>query len=287
MRPSTYTCEPLRRYSPAISASFPKNFTRCHSVFSWLVPSRSLRTVVVARRTEVTAIPPWVYLVSGSSPRLPTRITLLMPRAMECESSNAGGTTAGPADRRASRHMVPAGRGCACRPGCPNWNLAGTPASRIHCRPAAVGALRPSAAGRRASGHLGLAGQLDEVADVACAELAHDLHLVGADGLVAQAHVVADVAVGLARDQAAEHFELALGQPRDRPAVGLPFPRQRQQFLVEVGLAAGDDQRGHRNLRHRVGLVDEPVGPGPQRAQAALVRFAARHDQDAELRAAR
>src|SRR5688572_25247900 len=92
MRPSTYTCEPLRRYSPAISASFPKNFTRCHSVFSVAsAPSRPLRTVVVARRIEVTAMPPCVYLVSGSSPRLPTRITLLMPRAMECVSSNAGG----------------------------------------------------------------------------------------------------------------------------------------------------------------------------------------------------
>ena len=35
-------------------------------------------------------MPPCVYLVSGSLPRLPTRITLLMPRAMECVSSNAG-----------------------------------------------------------------------------------------------------------------------------------------------------------------------------------------------------
>src|SRR5690606_20581218 len=45
-------------------------------------PSRSLRTLVVARRMVVTAMPDCVYLVSGSSPRLPTRITLLMPRAL-------------------------------------------------------------------------------------------------------------------------------------------------------------------------------------------------------------
>ncbi|MNS81052.1 hypothetical protein D3C72_1147520 [compost metagenome] len=43
----------------------------------------SLRTLVVARLMRVIAIPPWVYFTSGSLPRLPTRMTLLMPRAID------------------------------------------------------------------------------------------------------------------------------------------------------------------------------------------------------------
>src|SRR5690606_7141282 len=54
----------------------------CHSVRSCWLPSRSLRTLVVARLQRVTAMPLAVYFVSGSFPRLPTRITLLIPRAM-------------------------------------------------------------------------------------------------------------------------------------------------------------------------------------------------------------
>src|SRR3546814_12107304 len=52
-------------------------------VFSCELPSRSLRTLVVARLILVMAMPPCVYLVSGSLPRLPTRMALLMPRAMD------------------------------------------------------------------------------------------------------------------------------------------------------------------------------------------------------------
>src|SRR5690606_6907372 len=47
-----------------------------------MLPSRSLRTEVVARLILVIAMPPCVYRTSGSLPRLPTRIALLMPRAM-------------------------------------------------------------------------------------------------------------------------------------------------------------------------------------------------------------
>src|SRR5690606_11880361 len=61
--------------------SLPNSLTRCHSVFSCWLPSRSLRTLVVAKDSVVMAMPPCVYLTSGSLPRLPTRITLLIPLA--------------------------------------------------------------------------------------------------------------------------------------------------------------------------------------------------------------
>src|SRR3954466_10760502 len=77
MRPSTYTCEPFFRYSPAISASRPKNAMRCHSVASFISPlALSFHLSVVAILMLVTASPPGRYLVSGSAPRLPTRMTL-------------------------------------------------------------------------------------------------------------------------------------------------------------------------------------------------------------------
>src|SRR5690606_13854056 len=76
----------------------PKKVTRCHWVFSWVLPSRSLRTLVVARLILVIAMPPWVYLLSGSLPRLPIRIALLMPRAMDASfrvGLRGGGRQAG------------------------------------------------------------------------------------------------------------------------------------------------------------------------------------------------
>src|SRR5450432_3981683 len=48
----------------------------CHSVFSCFSPALSFHVSVVAMRILVTASPPVVYRVSGSLPRLPTRITL-------------------------------------------------------------------------------------------------------------------------------------------------------------------------------------------------------------------
>src|SRR5256885_15644587 len=77
MRPSTYTCEPFFRYSPAISASRPKKAIRCHSVASFISPlALSFQRPVVASRMLLTASPLGRYLVSGSAPRLLTRITL-------------------------------------------------------------------------------------------------------------------------------------------------------------------------------------------------------------------
>src|SRR6516165_8060867 len=78
-----YTCEPLRRYSPATSARRPKSATRCHSVRSCCSPvclSRQLS--LVAMRRLATVVPDGMARVSGSAPRLPMRMTLLMPRAM-------------------------------------------------------------------------------------------------------------------------------------------------------------------------------------------------------------
>src|SRR5215469_12512391 len=94
-----YTCEPLRRYSPAISARRPKSATRCHSVRSCCSPvclSRQLS--LVATRRLATVVPDGIARVSGSAPRLPMRMTLLMPRAMvgtlveQARHSRGGGT---------------------------------------------------------------------------------------------------------------------------------------------------------------------------------------------------
>src|SRR3546814_4013550 len=91
----------------------PKKVTLCHWVFSCEVPSRSLRTLVLARLILLMAMPPCVYLVSGSLPRLPTRMALLMPRAMDdrvgvrllaCRPPSAPR----PPDARASARLLPA-----------------------------------------------------------------------------------------------------------------------------------------------------------------------------------
>jgi len=55
----------------------PKNATRCHSVFSCFSPEPlSFHVSVVAMEMFVTAPPSGMYRVSGSRPRLPTRMTL-------------------------------------------------------------------------------------------------------------------------------------------------------------------------------------------------------------------
>jgi hypothetical protein len=75
--------EPRFRYSLAISAKRLKKTTRCHSVRSFCSPeSRSRQAFDVATDTLVTAPPEGKYRVSGSLPRLPTMITLLMPLAI-------------------------------------------------------------------------------------------------------------------------------------------------------------------------------------------------------------
>src|SRR3954471_9815571 len=53
--------------------------TRCHSVRSWRLPSLSFQFSEVATRMFTTSPPLLSERLSGSSPRLPTRITLLTP----------------------------------------------------------------------------------------------------------------------------------------------------------------------------------------------------------------
>src|SRR3954447_3255996 len=64
--------------------------TRCHSVRSWRLPSLSFQFSDVATRMFTTSPPLLSERTSGSSPRLPTNITLLTPAipssSSPCES---------------------------------------------------------------------------------------------------------------------------------------------------------------------------------------------------------
>src|ERR1700736_5957009 len=73
-----YTLPPFFRYSPAISARRCQSTTLCHSVRSCHSPLLSLKRSLVASVILATGVPLGVYLTSGSLPRLPMRITLLM-----------------------------------------------------------------------------------------------------------------------------------------------------------------------------------------------------------------
>src|SRR6266478_5278118 len=77
MRPSIKTSEPFFRYCWAISACLAHTTILCHSVRFWRSPLRSLKLSSVASEKLQTAWPAPVYLVSGSLPKRPTRITLL------------------------------------------------------------------------------------------------------------------------------------------------------------------------------------------------------------------
>src|ERR1700728_4592179 len=78
------TFEPFLRYCSAIRHRFSlKMTTRCHSVFSLRSPVvLSFQDSDVARRRFAIGRPSWVRRISGSAPRLPTRITLLTLPAM-------------------------------------------------------------------------------------------------------------------------------------------------------------------------------------------------------------
>src|SRR5450631_426516 len=81
--PSMNTCEPLRRYSAAISPKRPNSAMLCHSVRSCCAPEAlSFQDSLVAIRMFVTVMPLGMERVSGSAPRLPTRMTLFTPRAI-------------------------------------------------------------------------------------------------------------------------------------------------------------------------------------------------------------
>jgi hypothetical protein len=92
--PSTYTCEPLRRYWPTISARRPLKTTRCHSVASRISPvCLSFHLSVVAIVTLATWSPLGNVRISGSRPRLPTMMTLLtdaMVVSLPCKGKSAG-----------------------------------------------------------------------------------------------------------------------------------------------------------------------------------------------------
>src|SRR5690349_13437771 len=83
-----YTLLPFLRYSPAISPRRPNSATLCHSVRSLFSPDcLSFQLSLVAMRMFATVMPEGMARVSGSAPRLPMRMTLLIPRAIACPSS--------------------------------------------------------------------------------------------------------------------------------------------------------------------------------------------------------
>src|SRR3954469_15121940 len=63
--------------------------TRCHSVRSWRLPSRSFQVSDVATRRLTTSSPLGIERDSGSAPRLPTRITLFTPAIAVSNFSSA------------------------------------------------------------------------------------------------------------------------------------------------------------------------------------------------------
>ena len=108
--PSTYTCEPLRRYCPTISARRPLNTTRCHSVASRISPvCLSFHLSVVAMVTLATWSPLGKVRISGSRPRLPTMMTLLMDAMLLC--LEVGWRCARQTADCAARQKIPAASG--------------------------------------------------------------------------------------------------------------------------------------------------------------------------------
>src|SRR2546428_2912132 len=69
---------PLRRYCPQISASLPQATMLCHSVRSCFSPLRSVKRSSVASVNLATLVPCGVDRISGSLPRRPIKMTLLM-----------------------------------------------------------------------------------------------------------------------------------------------------------------------------------------------------------------
>src|SRR5690606_4833418 len=79
--PSIYTLEPLRRYCCAISPKRLCSTIRCHSVCSLRSPVfLSVHESLVAIENCVREPPLGKVFVSGSRPKVPTKITLFTPR---------------------------------------------------------------------------------------------------------------------------------------------------------------------------------------------------------------
>src|SRR5258708_18540057 len=88
--PSMYTLAPFFRYcSTILQSGSLKITTRCHSVFSLRSPvplSRQVSEVAMLRLA--IGRPSWVRRISGSLPRLPTKITLFTLPAIAALHSN-------------------------------------------------------------------------------------------------------------------------------------------------------------------------------------------------------
>src|ERR1700730_14577157 len=69
-----------------LSASFPNATTRCHSVRCCLVPLRSVKRSVVASEKFATFCPDGSARTSGSRPRFPTTIALLIDMTLTSNS---------------------------------------------------------------------------------------------------------------------------------------------------------------------------------------------------------
>src|SRR5215467_205103 len=118
-----YTLAPFFRYcSATLQSPSLKITTRCHSVFSLRSPvalSRQLSEVATLRLA--IGRPSWVRRISGSLPRLPTKITLLTLPAIALSICFPNHTTPGPPEVRGCRaprpHLSPINRGplqCSC-----------------------------------------------------------------------------------------------------------------------------------------------------------------------------
>src|SRR5436309_985555 len=93
-----YTSEPLRRYWPQISARRAQATMLCHSVLSCFSPLLSVNFSSVAMVNLATVVPLGMDLTSGSLPKRPTRMTLLII----CSPSSFHEMKRGERGRRAS-----------------------------------------------------------------------------------------------------------------------------------------------------------------------------------------
>src|SRR6516165_1421811 len=100
--PSMYTLAPFFRYCSAIlHRPSLKITTRCHSVFSLRSPVALSRQVSdVATLRLAIGRPSWVRRISGSLPRFPTRMTLLMLPAIAALHSKPSFEKAGATPNR-------------------------------------------------------------------------------------------------------------------------------------------------------------------------------------------
>src|SRR5271156_3959670 len=85
-RPPVENLRPLLKNRWQVSASGPNATTRCHSVRCCLVPLRSVKRSVVASEKFATFCPDGSARTSGSRPRFPTTIALLIDMTLTSNS---------------------------------------------------------------------------------------------------------------------------------------------------------------------------------------------------------